>query len=118
MLLFRKEATRMSKQMKWLVLIVLASAMVMIVSCSLNYLHLNSELTSCRSRLAESLSKWQVIAAEKESLQEDLKAKQKELKIAQVSLEEASEDAETIRAEIDQYRSDIELLKQKGTENQ
>ena len=52
------------------------------------------------------------------TLLEKYKAKQKELKIAQVSLEEASEDAETIRAEIDQYRSDIELLKQKGTENQ
>lgn len=108
----------MNKKMKAILLIVMLSALLMMVFCSFNYLSLDRQLHSCRLQLAESLEKWQTIAAEKEALQVDLSAKQKELKIAQVSLEEAYEDAEKIRAEILQFRTDIELLKQTGAEDQ
>ena len=102
----------MNKSLRITVYIVMAAALAMMIFCTLNYLNIGKELRSCEKRLAESRTAWETIAAEKESLQDDLKARQKELNIARLELDNATEDAEKIRAEIEQLRTEIEALKQ------
>lgn len=103
-----------NKHLRFTVCIVMAAALALMVFCTLNYMNLGKELRSCEAQLAESRTKWETIAAEKEALQEDLQAKQKELNIAQLELDSATEDAAKIREEIEQLRTDIEALKQGG----
>ena len=92
---------------------VMAAAFALMIVCGLNYLSLTRDLLSCEQQLAESRETWERIAAEKEKLQDDLRAKQKELKETQLSLDETTERASELKAEIEQLQTDIELLKEK-----
>ena len=102
----------MSKTLKIPLCLVLVASLTLIALCTLNYLSLGRELSSCRLQLAESREKWKGIAAEKEALQEDLKAVQKKLNIANLELEKSTADAEEIKTEIEQLRKEIDELNQ------
>lgn len=102
----------MTKQLKPFILIVMLCAVLLIVFCMSEYISLGRQLSSLHSQLDESMEKWTKTAAEKETLQVDLKAKQKELNIAQLDLNDLTINADEIEAEIEQLRSEIELLKQ------
>ena len=101
----------MNNQLKIILCLVMAAALALITVCGLNYLRLTKELRSSEQQLAESRETWETIAAEKEALQDDLRAKQKELKEAKLTLDETTERASELKAEIEQLRKDIELLK-------
>ena len=109
---------KMTKQLKPYILIVMLAAVLLIVFCLSEYISLGRRLSSLYSQLDESTEKWSRTAAEKETLQVDLKAKQKELNIAQLDLNELTEDADAIKAEIEQLRSEIEILKQSRSSDQ
>lgn len=102
----------MTKQLKPYILIVMTVAVLLIVFCSFEYISLGRQLSSLHSQLDESMEKWSKTAAEKETLQVDLKAKQKELNIAQLDLNDLTKEADEIKADIEQLRSEIEILKQ------
>ena len=102
----------MSKQMKVFLYVVMAAALTLMIICFLNYQSLTNDLRSCEKLLAESRETWEEIAAEKEELQTDLKARRKELKEAQLSLDESTERIEQLKAEIEQLRKDIDILRQ------
>ncbi len=101
----------MNKHLKITVCIVMATAFTLIGCCVLNYINLGEELHSFEARLSESRNTWESIAAEKEKLQDELKAKQKELNIARLELDSATADAVKIRTEIENLKSEIEALK-------
>ena len=103
----------MNNQLKVILCLVMAAACALIVVCGLNYLHLTRELCSIEQQLAESRETWEKIAAEKETLQDSLRAKQKELKETKLTLDETTERATELKTEIEQLRKDIELLKEK-----
>lgn len=102
----------MNKSLRMTVYIVMAAALALMVFSAINYIHIGKELRSCEVQLAESRTVWETTAAEKESLQADLKGKQNELSIARLELDSATEETEKIRAEIETLRSEIEALKQ------
>lgn len=102
----------MTKQMKPVIMIVMLAAVLLIVFCMSDYISLGRQLSTLQTQLNESMEKWQKTAAEKELLQDDLKAKQKELNIARLELNDLAKDAEEIRAEIEQLRSEIDVLRQ------
>ena len=68
----------MTKQLKPYILIVMLAAVLLIGFCLSEYISLGRRLSSLYSQLDESTEKWSRTAAEKETLQVDLKAKQKE----------------------------------------
>ena len=103
----------MNKQLKFILCVVMGVAFALMTVCGLNYLHLTRELHACERQLAESRETWERIAAEKEELQDDLRAKQKELKETQLTLDETTERASELKAEIEQLQNDIEILKEK-----
>lgn len=102
----------MTKQLKLYIIIVMIAAVLLIAICSFEYISLGRQLSSLHLQLNESTEKWSNIAAEKETLQVDLKAKQKELNIAQLDLNDLTKEADDIEADIEQLRSEIEILKQ------
>lgn len=102
----------MNKQMKILICVVMLVAVLLMAFCMTNWLNLGSELRSGEQQLAESREKWQSVAAEKETLQVDLKAGQKELKENQLYLEEKTARAAELKSEIEKLREEIEALKQ------
>lgn len=102
----------MNKHLRITVYIVMAAAIAMIALCSMNYINLGKKLHSFEEQLAQSRMAWETTAAEKEKLQDELKAKQKKLNIAQLELDNSNREAETIRAEIEQLKAEIEALKQ------
>lgn len=106
----------MNKPLRLILCLVMAAAFALIIVCGLNYLRLTKELRSCEQQLAESRETWEKIAAEKEELQIDLRAKQKELKETKLTLDETTERASELKAEIEQLRKDIDLLKEKQKE--
>ena len=108
----------MTKHLKPFILIVMIAAILLIVFCLVEYISLGRQLSLLHSQLDESMEKWSKIAAEKETLQVDLKAKQKELNIAQLDLNDLTKDADEIKAEIEQLRSEIEILKQSQSSEQ
>ena len=107
----------MSKELKIILCLVMAAAFALIFVCGLNYLSLTKELHICEQQLAESRETWEQIAAEKEALQDDLRAKQKELKEAKLTLDETTERASELKAENEQLRKDIDLLKEKQNQD-
>ena len=92
--------------------LVMFAALALIIFCVVQYNQMGIQLHDVKLQLAESMEKWETTAAEKEALQEKLKAIQKELNIAQLEYSQSVEDAEKIRAEIEQYRIEIDSLKQ------
>jgi len=105
----------MTKSLKIMLCVVMALALAVIAVCSLRYLNLSRDYAACEKELAESRKIWESIAAEKETLQVDLKAKQNDLKVAQLSLEENTARAEELRTDIEKLKADIEQLKQQKT---
>ena len=104
----------MSRQLKIILLVVMAAAFALIISCTMTYLDLGKQLRTNEALLAESRAAWEGIAAEKETLQAELKEKQAELKEAELSLSEATERAEELKAEIGALQEDISALKLSG----
>ena len=102
----------MNKHVRITVYIAMAAAIALVALCSLNYVNLGKELRSYEAQLAESRMAWETTAAEKEKLQEELKAKEKELNIAKLELDSSNQEAEKIRTEIGQLKAEIEALKQ------
>ena len=101
----------MTNHMKICLYIVMAAAIVLILVCALNYMHLGSELHLYEQQLADSRAVWEKIAAEKEELQVDLKSKQKQLKEAHLSLDESTERITELKSEIEQLQKEIDILK-------
>ena len=101
----------MNSQTKIILCAVMAVAIAFIVLSSLYYFDLGRQLQDSEDRLAESRAVWEQIAAEKETLQTELKNKQDELKEAQFTYNESMEKAEKYQKEIDSLRLDIEALK-------
>ena len=95
----------MTKQLKPVIIIMMLSG----------YISLGQELRSLHAQLDESMESWQKTAADKETLQVDLKARQKELNIAQLDLDDLTKDADEIKAEIEKLKSEILILKQSGS---
>ena len=86
-------------------------------SASVNAAKAPPRITRLEQQLAESRETWEQIAAEKEALQDDLRAKQKELKEAKLTLDETTERASELKAENEQLRKDINLLKEKQNQD-
>ena len=93
-------------------IIVMAVAVLLVVFLVSDYVSMGLDLRSYEQQLARSRETWEGIAAEKEALQEELKEKKKQLNIAQLELDRSTEEASEIRAEIEQFRTEIEALKQ------
>ena len=93
-------------------IIVMAVAVLLVVFLVSDYVSMGRDLRSYEQQLAQSRETWEGIAAEKEALQEELKEKKKQLNIAQLELDRSTEEASEIRAEIEQFRTEIEALKQ------
>jgi len=93
-------------------IIVMAVAVLLVVFLVSDYVSMGRDLRSYEQQLARSRETWEGIAAEKEALQEELKEKKKQLNIAQLELDRSTEEASEIRAEIEQFRTEIEALKQ------
>ena len=93
-------------------IIVMAVAVLLVVFLVSDYVSMGRDLRSYEQQLAQSRETWEGIAAEKETLQEELKEKKKQLNIAQLELDRSTEEASEIRAEIEQFRTEIEALKQ------
>ena len=101
----------MNKQMKLILCLVMISAVVLMLLCSVHYVQLGRELAGYEKQLQESRARWESIAAEKETLQAELKKKKEELKEAELSLSESEERAEKLKSEISSLQNDIEDLK-------
>lgn len=93
-------------------IIVMAVAVLLVVFLVSDYVSMDRDLRSYEQQLAQSRETWEGIASEKEALQEELKEKKKQLNIAQLELDRSTEEASEIRAEIEQFRTEIEALKQ------
>lgn len=102
----------MIKKLKPYIFIVMLSAVLLIAFCMSEYISLGRQFSSLQTQLEDSIEKWTKIAAEKETLQVDLKVKQKELNIAQLDLNDLTKEADKIKSEIDLLRLEIENLKQ------
>ena len=76
----------MTKQLKPVIIIIMLTAILLIIFCVSGYISLGQELRSLHAQLDESMESWQKTAADKETLQVDLKARQKDLNIAQLSI--------------------------------
>ena len=101
----------MNKQIKIILCLVMISAIILMLLCSLHFVQLGRELAGNEKQLQESRAKWERIAADKEALQTELKEKQEELKEAELSLSESKEKAEKLRSEIESLQNDINALK-------
>ena len=101
----------MNKWLKYFLLAAIAAALTLICVCTADYLSLGRQLRDYETRLADSRNTWETIAAEKELLQEDLKAGKKALRETELKLKESTERAEELKAEIEQLKNDIEILK-------
>ena len=101
----------MSKQLRWILCIVMAAAVTLIAVCSASFLDLGRQLHDCEDQLAASRESWENTAAEKEVLQADLKTLRETLKEASLSLSEATERAEELKADISSLQKEIDGLK-------
>jgi len=91
--------------------------LALIVSACLlaDYARLDAGVREKRLELAESRQTWEDIAAEKESLQKELKGVRDDLKEAELSLSESAERAEQLRQDIAALEGDIASLRQQLT---
>ena len=102
-------------------IIVMAVAVLLVVFLVSDYVSMGRDLRSYEQQLARSRETWEGIAAEKEALQEELKEKlvgngyhfysDTDTEVV-IKLDRSTEEASEIRAEIEQFRTEIEALKQ------
>lgn len=100
----------MSKSLKGILCFILVTALAVMTVLFLRYHSLGKELKNVDQQLTASRENWERIAAEKEELQKELKAKRNELKEAKLSLTEATERAAELREDIAALQEEIRVL--------
>lgn len=101
----------MNKQIRIILCIVLVMSVTLMIVCGLYLMDLKKQLKDTELRLAESRNIWETIDSEKRALQDDLKLVRNDLKEANQSLSEWSEKSVSMQAEIEELRTQIEVLK-------
>ena len=101
----------MNKQIRIILCIVLVMSVTLMIVCGLYLMDLKKQLKDTELRLAESRNIWETIDREKRALQDDLKLVRNDLKEANQSLSEWSEKSVSMLAEIEELRTQIEVLK-------
>ena len=101
----------MNKQIRIILCIVLVMSVTLMIVCGLYLMDLKKQLKDTELRLAESRNIWETIDSEKRALQDDLKLVRNDLKEANQTLSEWSEKSVSMQAEIEELRTQIEVLK-------
>ena len=101
----------MNKQIRIILCIVLVMSVTLMIVCGLYLMDLKKQLKDTELRLAESRNIWETIDSEKRALQDDLKLVRNDLKEANQSLSEWSEKSVSMQAEIEELRTQIDVLK-------
>ena len=101
----------MNKQIRIILCIVLVMSVTLMIVCGLYLMDLKKQLKDTELRLAESRNIWETIDSEKRALQDDLKLVRNDLKEANQSLSEWSEKSVSMQAELEELRTQIEVLK-------
>ncbi len=104
----------MNKTLKITLWVVMVAAVVLMLFCGLHYTSLSRQFRETDAQHTASMEKWQAIAAEKETLEEELDTKNTELNRAKLDLEEYTSRAEELRKDIDTLQAEIEDLKTAG----
>ncbi len=101
----------MNREMKWILIAVMAVAMTVIGILGAGILRDSRAVRELDRALAESRAAWEDTAERKEALQEDLKKVTEELREAKLTLEESTVRAEELREDIAQLEREIAALR-------
>lgn len=101
----------MSRAMKILLSLVIATALCLTAILALRYRAAGQQLLALNQELAVSRASWEGIAEEKEALQADLKTVTDNLKEARLTLEESTARAAELEEDIAVLEQEIAALK-------
>ena len=100
----------MTKLLKGLCLLALCAALLLTVTLSTRAISLARSIRMQSKMLEESRTRWEQMAAEKETLQARLKEVRSALREAELTLEESTVRAEELRLDIQELETQYELL--------